>query len=76
MAVIQEAGKCLAVGDVPADDGSVGALGLEGEQRALGRLGGEEMIAVVEVQKLEIGPEYAPGRLRSARTMGRPSRVR
>ena len=63
MPVIEQARHDLAIGNPPADDGAVGALGLKRQERAVARLGGEEMIAVVEVQKLEIGLKQVPARL-------------
>ena len=67
MTVIQQARHDVAIGNPPAHHGSVGPLRLKREESAVTRFGGEEMIAVVEVQDLKIGLKQIPARLNQVR---------
>ena len=70
MPVIEQPGHDFAVGNPPGDDRAVGALGLESEERAVARLGGEEMVAVVEDTGIGDRAEKHARPTRPARTTG------
>ncbi len=66
VAMIEQAGHDLEIGNPAADHRSIRAFGGVSQQRALARLGCEEVIPVVEKQELEIRLEQTPCRLDQA----------
>ncbi len=74
--VVQQAGLCCPIGNSPADDSAIRAMGLERQESALLGLRREKMVAVIEEQKLEIGPAHVMKRTRKVRRWVHCSRGR